>query len=136
MTIELGGFAGTFFLGMPLRLSGTVLLVLDVLLLLGLIFIGRGRKSDTSRLARSWGAATLLILAVAAPILSQVFLIRAVGVGAAPVPGLPGNCVGHLPACSERCRGCWPADCSASRRRRWSACWPAWHGAVGRLTAC
>jgi len=89
MTIELGGFQGLFFLGLPLRLSGTVLLVLDLLLLLGLVLAGRRGRPSAARLARSWGAATFLILAVAAPVLSQVFLIRATGVGAAPVPGLP-----------------------------------------------
>src|SRR4030042_3391232 len=91
MTIELGGFQGLFFLGLPLRLSGTVLLVLDLLFLLGLLLAGRRGRPGAARLARSWGGATLLILAGAAPVLSQVFLIRATGGGAAPGPGLPAD---------------------------------------------
>jgi signal transduction histidine kinase/HAMP domain-containing protein len=88
MTIELRGFQEAFFLELPVRLSGYVVLILDVALLLVLLLTSRRRGAPKPSQA-PWGWFTFLILAIAAPLLAQVFLLRLSGTGAAAIPGLP-----------------------------------------------
>ena len=64
MAIELWGFQGTFYLGLPQRPFGTFVLALYALALLGLLLAARRRppESRRTRSGRDWLVFAVLVL--------------------------------------------------------------------------
>ena len=94
MAIELWGFQGTFYLGLPQRPFGTFVLALYALALLGLLLAARRRPpvSRRTRSGRDWLVFAVLVLA--SPLASELILIRLPIAGAPPAPGVPAQAAG------------------------------------------
>lgn len=94
MAIELWGFQGTFYLGLPQRPFGILVLALEALALLGMLLAARRRRpvSRGKPGARNWLIFGILLLA--SPVASEIILIRLPIGGTPPTPAMPAQAAG------------------------------------------